>query len=168
MDRKKRNSIIAIAISLVIFAGIILILVFFGSKGNGHLGPVARVNIASIIVALLSALGLGGSRTLDGSRPNYRRFEMSRWGFLGLFMLALFSFIGLMIWLSSELSLSTRTIGVAVGFAIATPMLIFGIRLRRRAQTQQRFSWATFMVWLGSIAAVFFVATLIQLLVLKS
>lgn len=162
MDRKKRNSIIAIAISLVIFAGIILILVFFGSKGNGRLGPVARVNIAAIIVALLSALGLGGSR------PKYIRFEMSRWGFLGLFMLALFSFIGLMIWLSSELSLSTRTIGVAVGFAIATPMLIFGIRLRRRAQTQQRFSWATFMVWLGSIAAVFFVATLIQLLVLKS
>ena len=159
MDRKRRNSIIAIIISLVLFAGIILVLAFYGSNGRGHVGPVARYNIAGIIVMLLAALGIGVSRT----EP--RKFELDKSAILGLSMLALFSFLGLMIWLSSDLSQSTRIIGAAVAFVMAVPLLFFGIRLRRRAQTQRRFSWATFMVWLGSIAAVFSIAAFIQLLV---
>ena len=160
MDRKKRNSIIAIVISIVLFTGIFLVLIFYGSNGRGHLGPVARYNIAGIIVALLAALGLGIART----KP--RKFELDKSAILGLSMLALFSFIGLMIWLSSDLSRSIRAIGAAVAFATAVPLLFFGIRSRRRAQTQRRFSWATFMVWLGSIAAVFSIAAFIQVLVL--
>ena len=160
MDRKKRNSLIAIIISLVLFAGIIMILVFFGSKGSGQIGPAARFHIATIIIAVLTALGLGVSR----EKP--RKFQMDKWAILGLFMLAFFAFIGLMIWLSSNLSKSIRVTGTVVAFILALPMLFFGIRLRHKAQTQQRFSWATFMVWLGSIALVFAVAALIQLLVL--
>lgn len=159
MDRKKRNSIIAIVISIVLFAGIILVLVFYGSNGRGHVGPVAKYNIVGIIVALLGALGFGVSRT----KP--RKFELNKPAILGLSMLALFSFLGLMIWLSSDLSQPIRSIGAVVAFVTAAPLLFFGIRLRHRAQTQQCFSWATFMVWLGSIAEVFSIATFIQLLV---
>lgn len=160
MDRKKRNSLIAIIISLVLFTGIVLILFFFGSKGSGQLGPVARYNIVSVIVLVLTALGLGIAR----AKP--KKFQMDKGAILGLSMLAIFSFIGLMIWLSSDLSLSTRAIGMAVAFVIAFPMLFFGIRMRRNAQTQQRFSWAMVMVWMGSIAAFFFVAALIQWIIL--
>ena len=159
MDKKKRNSIIAIIISLVLFAGIILVLVFFGSDGRGQVGPVARWNIAAIIVAGLTALGLGASR----AKP--KRFEMSKDAILGLAMLAIFSFLALMIWLSSDLNVTARIVGVVVISVIALPLLFFGIRMRRRAQSLQRYSWATFMIWLGSIAAVFFVASLIQVLV---
>ena len=162
MDKKRKRDAIALFISCLLFAAIALVLVFFGSDGGYRIGPVARGNIVMIVIGVLTVFGFG-----IFSKKKPREFQMGMWGNLGLSMLAIFAFLGLMVWLSSDLDSQVLLRGMGVAIVIAIPLTVVGIDLRRHAQTQKRFAWGTVMTWIGIMATIFAVASLIKWLIIK-